>query len=305
VTKERFGPITFESGNRDKILFPESGVTKGDLMDYYRRIGPVMLPHLKRRPVTMQRFPDGISKEGFYQKEMPEYFPGWVDRVEVAVSDGGSKDQVLVNKTASLVYLAEQGCITPHVWLSRASSLGKPDRLVFDLDPADGDFQPVRDAARRIRALLEEMDLPAYLMTTGSRGLHVVTPLSGESDFDTVRQFARDASSFLGKRHPEQLTVETRKEARRGRLFIDYTRNAYGQTTVPPYGVRPLPGAPVAAPLSWDELGRKDLTPQTYTIRNVLKRLADREDPWKGAGRRGHSLKRAIRTLHSLEEAEF
>jgi bifunctional non-homologous end joining protein LigD len=250
----------------------------------------------------MQRFPEGIDGEGFYHKRLPEYFPPWVSRVEVPLQDGGSQEQVVVKNAATLVYLADQACITPHVWMSRAGSLQRPDRLVFDLDPPDGDFSRVKEAARLLGRLLEDLGLAAFIMTTGSRGLHVVSPLDQSSDFDSVRGFAGGVARVMERRHPRAVTTEMRKKERRGRLFLDYLRNAYGQTTVPPYGVRPLPEAPVAAPLAWEELGNSALSSRSYTVRNIFRRLARKEDPWKGMGRRARSLDGPGKLLHSLEE---
>ena len=289
--------------NLDKVFYPQEGITKGDVVDYYRRMAPVMVPHMRERPLNMQRFPDGIAGYGFYQKEVPDYFPDWIGRVEVEVKEENAyQTQVVCDRAATLVYLADQACLTPHVWLSRSRHLHQPDRLVFDLDPPKGsdDFNPVRQAARRLRQLLDQLGLRPYLMTTGSQGLHVVAPLDEQDSFDTVRDFCRDLAELVARRAPEELTTAPRKEKREGRLFLDYLRNAYGQTTVTPYAMRPLPGAPVATPLEWEELDRSDLDAQSYRLDNIFRRLGQKDDPWATMGEQARSLAEPQEQLRRL-----
>lgn len=282
---------TISLSNLDKIFFPDDGVSKGDLIDYYRRIAGVMLPHMAGRPISMQRFPDGIAGEGFYQKEAPAYFPEWVERAQVWVEEEENRQpQVVCSNTATLVYLANQACITPHVWLSRRDKLYYPDRMVFDLDPPDGDFGPVRSAARAMRKALDANGLKSFVMTTGSRGLHVVVPLAREVEFDEVRKAARRLAEQVAGEAPDRLTVEMAKVDRQGRLFLDYLRNSYGQTTVAPYAVRAKPGAPVATPLDWDELDDTGLNAQSYTIQNIFRRLGQKDDPWRDMREQAQSL---------------
>lgn len=285
-----------ELSNQDKVLFADCGLTKGDLVDYYRRIAEVALPHWRDRPASLQRFPDGIEADGFFQKDTPDYFPNWIAR-ETLKKEGGSIDHVLVNDAATVVYLANQGSITLHVGLSRVDRIDRPDRLVFDLDPSGDDFSPVQDAARWTRAVLDELDLPSFVQTTGSRGLHVVVPLDRSADFDRVREIARKIATLTAERHAAALTVEQRKAARGGRVFIDTLRNAYGQTSVAPYTVRAKAGAPVATPLDWDEALAKDRSPRDYTIRNIFQRLGQKPDPWAGIARAAVSLQAAGRRL--------
>ena len=288
--------------NLDKILFPQEGITEGDLIQYYRRIADTMLPHVRDRPVTMHRFPNGIAEDGFYQKEAPAYFPEWIERVSVMVEQEGTRQpQIICGDAATLVYLADQACITPHVWLSRKDKLNYPDKLIFDLDPPDGDFEPVRCAARALRELLEEIDLPSYVMTTGSRGLHVVVPLNRDAEYDAVRSFAHDLSSVLARREPDRLTADVRKNKRQGRVFLDYLRNSYAQTGVAPYAIRAKPGAPVATPLDWDELGDRHLHSQSYTLANIFRRLGQKDDPWRTMMRHTHSLTEPRRALQRLQ----
>lgn len=289
-----------EVSNLDKVLFPKDGITKGDVIDYYRRVAETALPHFRDRPLSMQRFPDGIDKEGFFQKEAPGYFPDWIERVELPKEDG-SVAYVVASTAATLAYLANQGCITPHLGLSRTTAIDRPDRIIFDLDPADDDFSKVRWAAMRIKDLLEEVGLAAFAAATGSRGLHVVVPLDRSADFDTVRDSARGVAQQLARRHPDALTVEHRKEKRGDRVFLDYLRNAYGQTAVAPYGVRAKDGAPVAAPLDWSEVASKDFGPRRYTIQNIFRRLGRKHDPWAGIDRAAAAAERARERL----EEEF
>ena len=269
-----------------KLMFPGDGVTNGDLAAYYGRVAEHMLPHVKGRPVSMQRFPDGIDGYGFFHKDVPDHFPGWIRRVKVR-KRGGSVTHAVVWDADTLVYLADQACITPHVWLSRMDRVREPDRLVIDLDPSVPDFTAVRRAARAAGALLEELGLTPFAMATGSRGLHVWTPLRRGADFDEVKEFARAAARLLASRYPDELTTEARKAKRGDRILLDVARNAYAQTAVPPYAVRARPGAPVATPLEWRELSDSRLRPDRWTVKNLFRRLASRGDPW--ADMSGHA----------------
>jgi bifunctional non-homologous end joining protein LigD len=285
--------------NRDKVFFPGSGLTKGDLIVYYRRIADVALPHWRGRPLSMHRFPDGIDGTSFFQKNVPDYFPDWIER-ETLRKENGSVTYVVASNAATLVYLADQACITPHVGLSRVDRIDAPDRLIFDLDPSGDDFAEVQSAARRLKALLEELEVDAFVQTTGSRGLHVVVPLDRSASFDEARSFARSVAGHLAERYPAELTVEQRKQARGRRVFLDYLRNAYGQTAVAPYAVRAIAGAPVATPLSWSEALAAGLSPRQYTIENLFRRLGQREDPWVEIDRRAQAIAAAGRKLEAL-----
>lgn len=278
---------TVETSSLDRVMFPRDGITKGELIDYYRRIADPMVPHMRDRPLSMRRYPDGIAGQGFYHQEAPEYFPDWISRVTVD-KEGGEIVHAVCNEAATLVYLANQNTITPHVWLSRVGHLRKPDQMVFDLDPSGDDFEDVRRAARYVREILEDHHLGAFLMSTGSRGVHVRTPIRPEHDFDVVRQFARKLMEKLADAYPDELTTEQRKVKRRGRIYLDIMRIAYAQTAVTPYAVRAIEGAPVAAPLEWKELG--DFTPGRYTIRNIFRRMGQKEDPWKDMHRHAATI---------------
>lgn len=296
---------TIEVPRWQKVLFPDDRLTKGDLVTYYLRIAPTMLPHVRGRLVSMQRFPDGIAAPGFFQKEVPDYFPDWIPRHPVYVhEEGRTQPQLMLNDAATLAYLAAQATITPHVWLSRAPRLTHPDRLIFDLDPPDGaTFDSVRQAAFDLRDLLTHLGAPAFVMTTGSRGVHVVVPLLADATFDETRAVARAIAEYLARQHPERYTTALRREERRGRLFLDYLRNAYGQTAVAPYAVRARPGAPVATPLEWRELRRTDMHAGRYTLRTIFRRLARKPDPWREIDRHAislHTLRTAIERTPSI-----
>ncbi|MET9463893.1 non-homologous end-joining DNA ligase [Streptomyces sp. NPDC006544] len=293
TTSIRAGRRTVEISRPEKLLFPADGITKADLVAYYRAVAARMLPHLRGRPLMLERHPDGIDGPAFMQKEAPDHFPDWIERAELP-KEGGTVTHVLCDDTATLIYLANQGCITAHRWLSKADRPDHPDRLVFDLDPVDQDFAPVRQAAHRLHELLEELALPSLPMTTGSRGLHVVVPLDRKAPFEEVRAFARAVAEELASRHPDQLTTAPRKEARKGRLYLDVQRNGYAQTSVVPYAVRARAGAPVAAPVAWDELDDPALDARRWTL-TMVEELVER-DPWSDAPR-GRSLTVARRRL--------
>jgi bifunctional non-homologous end joining protein LigD len=286
----------------EKVLFPEDGITKGDLIEYYARIAPRILPHLRNRPLTLERYPDGIHKQRIFQKEASSYFPKWIRRVTVK-KVGGTVSHVVCNDIATLVYIANQACVTPHIFLSRIDKLDVPDQMVFDLDPQGEDFEPVRSTARAFKELLDDLELPAYLKTTGSRGLHVVVPLQRREGFDSVRNFARDLARIVVSQAPEERTLEPLKANRGGRVFIDTNRNAYAQLVAPAYAVRARRGAPVSVPLDWSELRKKSLRSDGVTIRTVFDRLMKVGDPWADFWRSGVSLASARRRLAGAKEA--
>jgi bifunctional non-homologous end joining protein LigD len=283
----RVGGRTVRVSHPDKVLFPESGITKGEIVDYYRRVAPVMLPYLRGRPLMLQRLPEGLSGPVFIQKQVSAYFPAWIHRTTVA-KEGGRVTHAVCDDGATLVYIANQGCLTPHVWLSRADDPDRPDRMIVDLDPSTDDVEDVRLAARLAREILSEAGLEPYLMATGSRGFHIVVPLRRSEGFDGVRAVARGLADALARREPAKLTTAARKKDRGGRVYLDVLRNAYAQTAVPPYAVRARPGAPVAVPLGWDELD--SAKPDGWTIRTVPDRLDRAPDPWRGFARRARSL---------------
>jgi bifunctional non-homologous end joining protein LigD len=300
----KVGRQTVPLSSTGKVLFPADGITKGDLIRYYRDIAGVMLPYLRDRPLSLARYPDGITGERIFQKNASRNFPDWLPRAEVGKA-GGELCQVLCEKPADLVYLANQACVELHALLSRTGSLHEPDLLIFDLDPPDEQhFSQVRTVALRLRGILEDdLGLTAFVKTTGSKGLHVEVPLNSREDFDGVREFARQVAGVLAAAEPDLVTVEQRKDARGDRIYADIMRNAYAQTAVAPYSVRARPGAPVAAPLSWAEVADPGLTARAVTIQTIgarLGRLAAAGDPWAGMSRHRYGLARPRRLLRGL-----
>jgi len=260
-----------------------------------------MLPHVRDRPIMMQRYPDGIGGEPIVQQRAPDYFPPWIKRAKVKRQAGGTVTHALINNEDTLVFLVDQACITPHVWLSRADKPERPDQMIFDLDPPAGKFALARDAARAVREVLDRVGLPAFVKTTGGKGLHVHVPLDRRAGFDEVRAFAREVAEIVARKSPQRFTTEQRKPKRRGRLYLDIMRNGYAQTAVPPYAVRGRKGAPVATPLAWEELDDARLKPERFTLKTVQRRLAAGTDPWRGLARQACALGPARRRLQTLE----
>lgn len=294
----RAGNRSIEISKADKILFPDDGFTKADLAEYYQQVATTLVPYTRQRPLAAERFPDGITGQRVFQKNVPEHFPDWIRRAEVPKKEGGTTVHAVCDDAATMLYLADQACITPHVWLSRVDDLDKPDRIIFDLDPAEPDLDLLRSAARSVAELLNELGLVPFLMSTGSRGFHVVAPLRREFPFNQVRRFAHDAATLLAEREPDTFTVEQRKEDRGDRIFLDYLRNAYAQTAVAPYAVRAKPGAPVATPLTWDELDTTE--PWHHTVESVPQRLNNHGDAWSHFANRARALESPGQRLDRL-----
>lgn len=269
----------------EKVLFPQAGLTKRDLADHYERVAPAMLPYVRDRPLATQAFPNGIEQQGFFMKNVPQYFPDWVRRATVD-KRGGTVTHVLANDAATLVYLAGQNVITPHVWLSRADEPRKPDRLIVDFDPSGGSFADVRAAAREAGARLRDAGLVPYAMVTGSRGIHVVCPLRRGPGFSDVHGWARALAEEMVRDDPRRLTLEWKKVDRGERIYVDVNRIAYAQHAVAPWGVRARPKAPIAVPLHWEELSDRRLKPDRWTVKDAAARLESEGDPWKGMARR-------------------
>jgi bifunctional non-homologous end joining protein LigD len=280
----------------EKVLFPDNGITKGELAAYYEAIAPLMVPHITARPVTMERFPNGIGQSGFLQKDVSKGFPEWLERVEVP-KKGGVVHHPLVGDSRSLLWLANQNCITPHVWTSRAPNLYQPDLCVFDLDPSGDEPDVLRAAALAVRDLLDELGLPSWVKTSGSKGFHIVVPLDGQAGFDEVAAFAKDVALILVKRDPTHLTLEFNKVDRGGRILVDTWRNGYSATFAAVYAVRAKPGAPVSAPCTWAELQRGTVGPQTFTLRNMTERIANVGDLWADVPKSARSLGRPLEAL--------
>ena len=279
----------------ERIVLPaDPPITKGELVEYYRRVAPATLPHLRGRPLMLQRMTDGLGGSVFYQKEISPHFPAWVHRV-VVPKRGGRVTHAICDNAATLVYLANQGLVTPHPWLSRADDPLRPDRMIFDLDPSSDRVADVRFAARAMRDVLVDAGLDPYLMATGSRGFHVIVAIRRDQRFPLVHAVAQELAEAAVRRAPDRLTIEFSKSRRGGRVFIDFHRNTYAQTAAPPYAVRPRPGAPVAVPLRWGELD--SARPDGWTVRTVLARLDRGTDAWPGFGQRRRSLASARRWL--------
>jgi bifunctional non-homologous end joining protein LigD len=284
----------------EKVLFPDDGITKGDLAAYYEAIAPVMLPHLRGRPLTMERYPAGIAREGFWQKDVSKGFPDWLARVEVPKKDGVVHHPV-VTDVRSLLWTANQNTITHHVWTSRAPRLQYPDICVFDLDPSTDDVASVRAAAIGLRDLLEELTLPSWIKTTGSKGFHIVVPLDGKTPMGQAARFVDAAGKLFVSLAPDSLTQEFSKVDRRGRIYVDTGRNGYHSTFAAAYTVRAKRGAPVSAPCTWKEVERGEVEPGTFTLRNITDRVGKIGDVWADMGRRGKSLKRPMEKLAKLK----
>lgn len=290
--KLRIGRRTIEITHPEKALFTDPAVTKLDLARHYEAVAPAMLPHIRERPLALQVFPQGIDGHGFFMKEAPGHFPAWIATATVP-KKGGTLRQVIAREAATLVYLAGQNAITPHVWLSRADEPRQPDRLILDLDPAPGiGFAEVRAAAREAGARLRDAGLRVYAMVTGSRGVHVVCPLRRGPGFAEVHGYAHALAKAMVAEDPAHLTLEWKRADRGTRIYLDVNRINYAQHAVAPYGVRARPGAPVAMPIAWDELSDAQLRPDRWTVADAAARLAAQGDAWKGMASRARKLPR-------------
>jgi bifunctional non-homologous end joining protein LigD len=292
----RVGRRDVEITRPEKVLFPDDGISKGELIEYYARIAPRILPHLRDRPLTLERYPNGINTKRFFQKEVSSYFPQWI-RTTTVEKVGGTVTHVVCNDTATLVYIANQACVTPHIFLSRCDKVEIPDQLVIDLDPQGDDFDVVKRTASAFKQLLDELTLPAFLKTTGSRGLHVVVPLQRREGYDAVRTFARELAGIVAGQAPKERTMEPLKANRGERVFIDTNRNGYAQLVAPAFAVRARKGAPISFPIDWSELKKKTLKPNEVTIRNAFERLENTRDPWADFWSSGVSLAKARQKL--------
>jgi bifunctional non-homologous end joining protein LigD len=273
----------------EKVLFPDDGITKGELVEYYRMIAPLMVPHIARRPITMERFHRGIGEKGFFQKSVTKGFPEWLERVSVPKKNG-TVHHPLVTDTESLLWLANMNCITPHVWTARAPDLMHPDLLVFDLDPSEDDDAGLRDATLVVRDALTELGLESWVKTTGSKGFHIVTPVDGTADYGECARFAHTFGRALVQRHPDVFTQEFFKADRGSRILIDTGRNEFHATFAAPYAVRAKPGAPISAPCTWEEVETGNIGPRSFTLRDMADRIAAVGDVWAGIHDRAQVL---------------
>jgi bifunctional non-homologous end joining protein LigD len=269
----------------EKVLFPADGITKGELAAYYEAIAPVMLPHLRGRPVTMERFPAGIGRPGFIQKDVSKGFPSWLKRVEVP-HKAGSVHYPLADDARSLVWLANQNTIAIHVWASRVPRLQRPDVCVFDLDPSKDDPKGLRSAALWFRDALAELGHQSWVKTSGSKGFHIVVPLGPRATYRESGTLAGGVANALVGAHPKHLTQAFSKAERLGRIYVDIGRNGAGATFVAAYSVRPKPGAPVSAPCTWEEIERSKVGPQTFNVKTMAERVQSVGDLWEPLGKK-------------------
>ena len=266
--------------NPDKVFWPEDGYTKGDLVDYYRKIAPSILPFLKDRPVVLTRYPDGIDGKSFFQKNAPDFAPDWI-RTEVIWSEGSERDieYFVCNDEETLLYLANLATIPLHVWSSRLQTLSQPDWCILDLDPKDAPFSDVIAVAREIHRLCSQIDLPHYVKTSGSSGLHILVPLGATCTYEQSRTLGMLIAQVVSRKLDKISTIVRNPSKRGGKVYIDYVQNGHGRLLVAPYCVRPLPGAPVSAPLRWSEVNGK-LEMSAFTIKTMPQRVKrQRSDP--------------------------
>jgi bifunctional non-homologous end joining protein LigD len=281
------------------VLFPDDGITKGELAAYYETVAPLMVPHMRARPVTMERYPAGIGAKGFFHKDLAKGFPEWLERVEVP-KKGGTVHHPLVTDTRSLLWITNQNCITPHVWVSRAPDLYHPDICVFDLDPSIDDAAMLRQAALDLRTLLDELGLRAWIKTSGSKGFHIVVPLDRSSPMALAAGFADRVGALTVKRHPQTFTQEFHKVDRGERILIDTGRNGYSATFAAAYAVRAKPGAPVSAPCRWDEVESGAVGPRTFDVRSMPARVAAVGDVWADMADAGCALEPAVAKIETM-----
>ncbi len=297
---------TLSVSNLDKVLFPRDGITKGDLIAYYRGVARWLLPHLHNYPLTLQRYPDGIDAQSFFEKHLPRGLPDWVDRVPLT-SPGGVREKttyMLCNDEASLVYVANLATIILHVWTSHVPEIEDPDYVFFDLDPGEKcTLKTLSGVALAMRELLGEIGLTALVKTSGGMGLHVIVPLAPGYDYDAAKMFAEAVASQLAQRHPEMVTLErSLKKRDQSLVYLDYLQVGRGKTIVSVYSVRARDGAPVSTPLDWSEVeafarkrsGMPEATFAQFNVRTTPKRLDRDGDLWSGRGWKKQRLEPAI-----------
>jgi bifunctional non-homologous end joining protein LigD len=293
---------TVKLSSADRVLFPEDGVTKGDVFEYYGAVGETLVPHLRGRPFTMKRYPHGIYGEVFFQKQAPKHLPDWIPtrRFTTHPREGGSRlvDFALVNSAEAVLFMVQNNCIDMNAWYSRVDKPHRPDFVLFDLDPPDGEFELAIEVAHLIRELLDEVELPGYVKTSGADGIHVVAPITRRSTFEQTYQFAERASRLLEKRHPGKLTTQWLKKKRQG-VLVDHRQNGWGKTIASVYSVRPKPGAPVSTPLRWDEL-TPAVRPRDYTMAVALERISRHGDLFEPVLEDPRPLAPAARRLDAL-----
>jgi bifunctional non-homologous end joining protein LigD len=283
---------TLEQTKLDRVLWPDDGITKGDLLDWYRAIAPVMLPHLRDRPVTLRSYPGGIDGTSHYRREIPDGAPEWIRRFPYETATNRHTIELpFIEDAAALLWFVNTGAIEIHAWPARAPELDEPDQVIFDLDPGDEtDFSKVLEAARILHAALDELSLTGYAKTSGGKGLHVFLPLAPGAEFKTVRTWVKILADKLAADHPD-LIATGGGATHEGRLVtIDYAQNSIGRNTAAPYPVRARPGAPVSTPVTWEEIDAGDVRPEQWTIRTVPERVGEVGDLFRGALSRDQHL---------------
>jgi bifunctional non-homologous end joining protein LigD len=271
---------TVKLSSPDRVLFSEDKITKGDVFEYYKQVGPTIVPHLKDRPFTMKRYPHGITGEVFFQKQAPRGMPDWIPTRQFRTwpREGGSRlvDFPLINSPEAVLWMVQMNCIDMNAWYSRVDKPDRPDFVLFDLDPPDDGFELAIEVAHLIRELLDELALPGYVKTSGADGIHVVAPITRRSTFKQTYDFAERVSRLLEQRHPGKVTTEWLKKKREG-VLVDHRQNAHGKTIASVYSVRPKPGAPVSTPLHWEEL-TPTVRPRDFGMKEALQRVEEHGD---------------------------
>jgi bifunctional non-homologous end joining protein LigD len=292
----------------DRVLFPGDGVTKGDLAEYYAAIGDAIVPHLRDRPFTLKRYPDGIRGRPYFHKQAPKGKPPWIPtrRFRTWPREGESRlvDFTLVNEPAALVWMVQMNCIDMNAWYSRVDKPDRPDFVLFDLDPPDsrnGFVEAIR-VAHLIREALEELELRSYVKTSGADGIHVLLPIARRATFKQTYEFAELLSRQLEAEHPGLVTTEWLKKKRRG-VLVDHRQNGHGKTIASVYSVRPKPGAPVSTPLRWEELTER-VRPRDFGRREALDRVAKHGDLFEPVLRGGQALGPAFRRLRAADPSK-
>ncbi|MGZ8706122.1 MAG: non-homologous end-joining DNA ligase [Gaiellaceae bacterium] len=293
---------TVKLSSPDRVLYPEDGITKGDVFEYYKEVGPTIVPHLKDRPFTMKRYPHGITGEVFFQKQAPRGMPDWIATRQFRTwpRKGESRlvDFPLINSPEAVLWMVQMNCIDMNAWYSRVDKPDRPDFVLFDLDPPDDEFELAIEVAHLIRELLDELELPGYVKTSGADGIHVVAPITRRSTFEQIYDFAEKASRLLEQRHPGKVTTEWLKKKREG-VLVDHRQNGHGKTIASVYSVRPKPGAPVSTPLRWEEL-TPTIRPRDFGMKQALRRIEEHGDLYAPVLEDPRPLAPAARKLERL-----
>jgi bifunctional non-homologous end joining protein LigD len=301
--KVKIGKHVVSLSHLDKIYYPDDGVTKGDLLTYYYEVSQYILPYLKDRPLIMKRYPNGITGQSFHQHDVDEV-PEYVRTIKLDVVEGHTVNYVVCDNLPTLLYLSNIGAIERHPWHSRTKKLDRPDYFIFDLDPGeDTRFGAICKLAISAREVLERLGLACYAKTSGSRGIHIYVPIKPVYSYEQVADFAEQVAGLIARENPATATVERALNKRlRGQIYVDHMQNARGKSVVAPYSVRPKPEATVSAPLEWDEVKRKKITPQNFTIGNILKRLERKGDLFKEVLQNRQSLAEALERIQELQQ---